>query len=238
MSTFDQAYDFVIIGSGAGALTAALAASRTSQTCIVLEKTDKVGGSTALSGGVIWMPNNPVMKRLGITDSLDRARQYLNACASSGGPSSTPARREAFLQQGPRALEFLESLGMKFVCATGVADYHQAEYPGGHAQSRSIVAEIFDLNRLGSWANTLRRHPKGREVPVNLHELAPIAMCGKTLKSALAHVKVGARLMRNKAGRSLVGLGAAVQGRMLEIVLRERVPIRIAAPVGQLPPSG
>lgn len=234
MSAPADSYDFVIIGSGVGGLTAALAAKAAGLTCVVLEKTDKVGGSTALSGGVIWVPNNPVMKREGIEDSLESAREYLEACARSGGPSSTSARREAFLREGSQAIAFLESCGMKFACATGVADYHQGDYPGGHELTRSLVAQVYDLNHLGEWAGSLRRHPPGREVPAMMHELAPIAMCGKTVKSAVAHLRIGGRMLRNRIGARLVGLGAAVQGRMLEIVIRERIPVLSSTPVTDL----
>src|SRR5690606_6389464 len=104
----ENAYDLVIVGSGAASICAALVAKASGRRPLILEKTDKVGGSTALSGGVLWLPNNPLMKREGVSDSFDEAWTYLEACAGDVGLASSPERRRAYLTEGPRMVEFLE----------------------------------------------------------------------------------------------------------------------------------
>ena len=98
---FDEEVDFVIIGSGGGSFAAALAVKDAGKTPLVLEKTDKVGGSTAMSGGVLWIPNNPLLKRDGIADSYERGLEYLAATvgdSAQGGKGVTPARTDAYLR--------------------------------------------------------------------------------------------------------------------------------------------
>ena len=70
---------------------------------LILEKTDKIGGSTAMSGGILWIPNNPLQKAAGVADSLDAGRRYMTAAVGDdAGPGASPARREAFLRAGPQ----------------------------------------------------------------------------------------------------------------------------------------
>src|SRR5690606_32202151 len=96
--SIQDTYDWIVVGSGAGAVVSGLLARRAGLTCLVLEKEDKVGGSTALSGGVVWIPTNSVMREAGIADSHEEAAQYLNACAGEPTPGSTIAQREAYLR--------------------------------------------------------------------------------------------------------------------------------------------
>ena len=93
--TWDEAFDFVIVGSGGGSMCAALAAKQLGKRALIVEKQPLIGGSTGFSGGVWWVPNNPVMKRAGVADSAERARQYLEAAVTYQGPGTTPARRDA-----------------------------------------------------------------------------------------------------------------------------------------------
>ena len=69
MSSFDEVHDWVVVGSGAGSMCSALVMRDAGKSVLVLEKTELLGGSTARSGGVIWIPNNPFMRRDGIDDS-------------------------------------------------------------------------------------------------------------------------------------------------------------------------
>ncbi|WP_051361735.1 FAD-dependent oxidoreductase [Solimonas soli] len=229
---FDHQYDFVIVGSGAASMCAALVVQQQGKRALVVEKTDQVGGSTAMSGGVVWIPDNPAMKRAGVADSYEKAREYLDACVGDVGPASSPQRRHAFLSQGPRAIEFLERLGMEFVHAEGYSDYHEGTRPGGIARSRSLVGRIYDARRLGAWRSRLRRYPG--IPPMEMHESGPLGLNGRTWESARTFARVALRLLRNKLGADLVGTGAALQGRLLEIALRHEVPIWLDAPVQRL----
>lgn len=230
-------YDFIVVGSGAGAVCAALVVAAKGGRPLILEKTALFGGSTALSGGVIWTPNTQASARTGVEDTADDARAYLDACAGVPTPGSTLARRAAYLEKGPQAVAFVESQGVKFRHVDGYADYHHGEYPGGLARGRSLIVDPLDLRRLGPWAARLRMRP-GAQPPVTMADVAPIMLKGRTLRSLVAMVRVGLRMVQNRLGRRLVGIGAALQGRLLEVALRRSIPIWLNSEVTGLTTEG
>lgn len=218
-----QDFDLVIIGSGAASITAALVAKDAGAKPLILEKTDKVGGSTAMSGGVVWIPNNPLELAAGVDDTPAKARAYLDACAEGAGAASSPERRTAFLLEGPRVIDYLVKRGMYFVHAEGYSDYHEGQKPGGMARSRSLIGRIYDARRLGKWRDKLRRNPGNP--PIEMQEASPLGLNGRTWASRAAFARVALRMLRNKLGADLVGNGAAIQGRLLEIALKADIPI-------------
>src|SRR5215203_6097946 len=135
MSAWDESADFVIIGSGGGSLCAAMAVVDAGRKPLILEKTDKVGGSTAMSGGVLWVPNHPLQQEAGVDDSYEKSKAYLDASVGAVGPSTSPARKEMFLHMGPKMIDYLRGKGLKFLRAEGWSDYHD-ELPGGCPRSR------------------------------------------------------------------------------------------------------
>lgn len=229
----DISYDVVIVGSGGGAITAALVAKDAGLRPLIVEKQSKVGGSTGYSGGVLWVPNNPLLARGGIKDSYDRARQYLDASVGYAGPGSSPARRKAFLESGPEMLRYLMRRGMKFRWAKGWADYYD-DLPGGEPLGRSVVVPLFDLNRLGAWSNRLSRNP-GRSLPIGSEEGIDLYLMKRTWRGRLTTMRLGWRMFYQRmTGKRLIGSGGALQGRMLEIALREGIDILTDTPVSEL----
>ena len=227
---WDETFDLVIVGSGGGSMCAALVAKDHGKSVVILEKQDKVGGSTGFSGGVWWIPNNPLMAREGIADSYERARQYLDAVVPELSPATSPARREAFLKSGPEMVEYLERKGMKFKRVEGYADYHD-DLPGGEPRSRSLIAELFDINELGPWKVKLSMYP-GALAPFGNDEMPDLLLMKCTWKGKRMALKIGLRMLMMKlAGKEYRGTGAAIQGRMLQMVLRENIPIRTETPV-------
>src|SRR3546814_3154475 len=95
MTQFDESHDFVVVGSGGGSMCAGLVLREAGKSVLIVEKTGQVGGTTSRSGGVMWIPNNPIMKRDGIVDSDERAATYLDAVLGDAvdAPGATPARR-------------------------------------------------------------------------------------------------------------------------------------------------
>jgi 3-oxosteroid 1-dehydrogenase len=230
-AAWDETYDFVIVGSGAGSVCAALAMKKASRTALILEKTDLVGGSTAMSGGVFWIPNNALGREAGVRDSYEQARTYLDACVGDAGPASSPERRHAFLTQGPKMVDFLRAHGMAFLHAEGYSDYHEGTKPGGIARSRSLISDIFDMRALGPFAKKVRR---GGGPPVLTTEIPPLTLYGRTWRSRLTMLKLGLRMLRNKLGADLVGTGTSIQGRLFQIALREKLNIWTEAPALEL----
>ncbi|MFO1061070.1 MAG: FAD-dependent oxidoreductase [Dongiaceae bacterium] len=145
--------DLLVLGSGAGGLTAAVTAARRGLSVIVAEKASLFGGSTALSGGWVWIPCNPAARRDGIEDSLEAAETYIRAETGDGFDA---ARVRAYLEAGPRMLEFLErETEVRFVADHSFSDYHP-DQPGGRRGGRSLVAAPFDGRRLGPHLARLR----------------------------------------------------------------------------------
>src|SRR5580692_9860688 len=119
MTTWDSTVDVVIVGSGGGGMVAALAATAQGADALVLEKQSLVGGSTAMSGGIVWVPNNPVMQSIGVPDSYEDAMLHFETVVGDVGPASSFERRHAFLTAGPEMISFLQELGVRFVHCPG-----------------------------------------------------------------------------------------------------------------------
>ncbi|NPT53940.1 FAD-dependent oxidoreductase [Paraburkholderia elongata] len=233
MVAWDASYDFVVVGSGGGSMCAALACKTAGKEAVIIEKQDKVGGSTGYSGGVWWLPNNHVMKRHGVNDSYERARQYFDAAVTYQGPGASPARREAYLRTAPKMAEFLEKQGMQFVYADGWSDYYDT-LPGGEPRGRSLLAKLFDIKELGEWAPKLSRY-KGPSIPANSNEFPELFLLKRTWGGKRKAMQLAGRMLYQKVtGKELVSNGAAIQGRMLQMALRADIPIWTDTPVREL----
>jgi 3-oxosteroid 1-dehydrogenase len=138
-------------------------------------------------------------------------------------PGSTPERRAAFLEEAPKTVALMERHGIKFQHVNGYADYHHNDYPGGSPNGWSLIAAPYDLRRLGPWADKLRS--KGEAPPVSMADLSHLMHKGRTVKSLAAMARVGWRIVQNKLGRRVVGMGRAMQGRILEAALDRSIPI-------------
>src|SRR5439155_22776147 len=133
---------------------------------LILEKTDTIAGSTAMSGGVLWIPDNPLQAREGVEDSREAGRRYMDAAVGDdAGPGSTWERKDAYLSAGPPMVTFLESQGMKFVRAEGWSDYYD-NLPGGCPRSRSLGAPMLDAREMGPLFDKLRMGPMVMPLPV------------------------------------------------------------------------
>ncbi|OBH12359.1 FAD-dependent oxidoreductase [Mycobacterium sp. E3247] len=152
---WDMQADVVVLGSGGAGLTAALTAAAAGASVEVFEKAPTVGGTTAVSGGVVWIPahNRSPEGELTPADAL----RYLRA-QSLG--SMDDELVETFVHTGPAMLDFVEAhSGLRFEIATGFPDY-RPELPGGQpGGGRSLTAGPFDLNRLGEWGRRITAFP-------------------------------------------------------------------------------
>jgi 3-oxosteroid 1-dehydrogenase len=152
---WDCEVDVVVLGSGGAGLTAALSAAAAGASVAVFEKAPTVGGTTAVSGGIVWIPAHNRSPEGELTAA--EALRYLRA--QSFG-SMDDALVETFVRTGPAMLDFVEAhSGLRFEIATGFPDY-QPELPGGQPTGgRSLSAAPFDLAQLGDWATRITSFP-------------------------------------------------------------------------------
>ncbi|MCS7257699.1 MAG: FAD-binding protein, partial [Thermomicrobium sp.] len=234
MPDFDYQTDVLIVGSGGAALVGALVVKEHGFEPLVVEKTAFVGGTTAWSGGGLWIPNNPVSRRAGLRDSFEEALRYMNEVIGDVGPASSPERRRAFLEYGPQMVEFLERLGFRWRPSLGYPDYYP-EKPGGSIFGRSIEGALFDGRQLGVWLARLHRYPNLPSVPLHTNEASQFALVLRTPNGALTAARVVWRLLSYRLrGRVPLTLGASLIGQLLSLCLQRSIPIWLESPLVEL----
>lgn len=230
----DETFDFIIVGSGGGSMCAALAVKAARMKPLILEKTDLFGGTTARSGGVMWIPNNRFMARDGIDDSPEKAMTYLDHVVGDhdDAPGATRERRLAYVTMAPRMVDFLVEQGIKLDRHPYWPDYYD-DAPGASAPGRTVVADLFDANELGASKALLR--PNYSSVPLKAEEMWKVPLFKTTWAGKLTLLTLVVRMAAAKlTGRRWVTSGAALQGRMLRQGLQAGVDLRIRAPVETL----
>jgi 3-oxosteroid 1-dehydrogenase len=227
--------DFLVVGSGCGGLTAALTADAHGLDTLIIEKGGVYGGSTALSGGNIWVPNNPTLRRVGLADSRADVRSYLDAVVGDRVPA---ANIDAFIDDGPGAMEFLErtSPHLRFQWCTGYSDYHP-EAPGGRARGRTVEPLPFDLKKLGDDEKRLR--PAALATPgglfVTSKEFARLNMVMRTWSGRRAALRTVGRAVKSIVlRRHMDTLGRALIGRLRLAVKDAGIPLWLNTPLQSL----
>lgn len=228
-----ETFDFVIVGSGGGSMCAALVLRKAGKSVLILEKSDLVGGTTAVSGGVMWIPNNRFMKAEGIADSREQAITYLDNVVGdkSDQPGASRERRLAYVDEAPKMLDFLVEQGIKLRRIPSWPDYYKA--PGESIPGRTVVSELFDINQLGEWKKKLR--PGFLPLPINLDEAFQMPLVKRTSSAKKVLLKVIGRAIADKfTGKKRTTAGQALQGQMLQAALKAGAEIRTRAKVKQL----
>ncbi|MDT0509866.1 FAD-dependent oxidoreductase [Novosphingobium sp. MMS21-SN21R] len=234
MAAFDETFDFVVVGSGGGSMCCALALRTAGKSVAILEKTDLIGGTTARSGGVMWIPDNRFMKRDGVPDSTKQAITYLNALSgnTNDAPGTSAERRQIYVTQGKEMVDFLVAQGIKLNRVSYWPDYHD-ELPGSSEKGRTVVAELFNVNELGPWKAKLR--PNFIPMMSTLDEMLKLRFIKKSWEAKRIAVRFGLRTIFAKlTGKHYVTAGAALQGRMFQATLKAGVEFRTESPVTEL----
>ncbi|MDJ0643111.1 MAG: FAD-dependent oxidoreductase [Erythrobacter sp.] len=145
--------DVIILGCGPAGMTAALAAHEAGAKVAIVERFDRIGGTGAISGGVIWVPDNPRQRAAGMADSREEALDYFRALDHGDLVDETLV---AFVDRGPEALAFLESAGaLKVALLEGYPDYY-LDRPGAKPEGgRALDHDLFALGELGEWAERI-----------------------------------------------------------------------------------
>lgn len=151
----DTQFDVVVIGSGAAGLSAALAAAVRGARVLVLEKSSLLGGTTAMSGGCIWVPGHHHMARLGVTDSPEAALSYIRAVSPEGWHNTEEPLWAAYVDRAPQMLRFVEAhTPLRFTPNREPDPY--AEAPGGMTRGRNVSPAPIRLGILGPWRDVVR----------------------------------------------------------------------------------
>jgi len=233
---FEHTTKVVVVGSGAAGLTAAIAARDAGCEVIVLESMDKVGGSTAKSGGGFWIPNNPQMKACGVDDSYEAALTYMNEVIPEKGPASSKKKRETYLKNGPEMLKWLEGLGFKAVYAHGYPDYYP-ERSGGCAEGRCVESDLFDPRLLGKqWKDKVQTMP----VPLRAVEACKLPLFLRTWSgfSTTTDIILKRTILWRLMGKQRVSMGGALICQLLKIALDRSVSVWIKTPLVSLITEG
>lgn len=151
-----ESVDVAIIGSGAAALSAALVVAAGGLSVTILEKSDKVGGTSAMSGAGTWIPANHHARAAGLADSPAEALTYLRATAPAGWPAREDALWQAFVDNAPHMLEFVErATPLRFELLSEPDPI--AEKPGGKVRGRMLSPLPLSRRIVGPYGPLIRR---------------------------------------------------------------------------------
>ena len=212
--------DVIVVGSGAAALASALAAHDAGATVAVLERADVVGGTTAVSGGGVWMPRNHVS---GEGDTREEALAYMSALTKG---RASPDLLAGYVDDGPAIVAGLEQrTGARFQSITW-PDYHP-EMDGARTTGRMIEPALFDTNRLGDWASRLRRAPV-LGLPLTLQE--------STVDWSPSYTpeRYDGGEIKRRVGAGLVACGQALVAGLLEGCLARGIQPTLGARAAEL----
>lgn len=232
---FDHTVDVLVIGSGGGGMTAALAADAFGLDTLVIEKSPQFGGSTALSGGGIWVPGAPSQREAGYVPDPDGVFEYLRRI--TGGLVSD-ARLRAYVDSAPEMMEFLErhSRWFEFVWKPGYADYYP-ELPGGSELGSTINVPAIDLRELGDEEQNLLRPlalvPKG--IWFAPKDLRLFYQVRQNWRGKAVLVKLIWRMFRARVfGDRMAAIGQSLAARMRLALKEHDIPLWLSAPMTEL----
>jgi 3-oxosteroid 1-dehydrogenase len=220
MTDWDTSVDLLIAGSGGGGMVAALATLDAGLEPLIVEKQALVGGSTGLSGGMVWLPNNPLMRRDGIPDSHDDGLAYLADVVGDIGAPSSPARREVFLTAGSEMLTFLLRKGIRLVRCPGWSDYYP-NHKGGNAAGRGVEGVPFDAALLGNWSGKVQpAMARNFGFVVLTNELRSVQYFNRAPRAFAVAMRVFARTMAARIRRrEVLTNGASLIAQMLKALI-------------------
>jgi 3-oxosteroid 1-dehydrogenase len=232
---WDDRVDVLVVGSGGGGMTAALTARAAGLTTLVVEKSRQFGGSTALSGGGIWVPGAPAQIREGHRPEPDEVFQYLKHITEG---VVSDARLRQYVERAPEMLEFLENLSTwcEFVWKPGYADYYP-EAPGGSALGSTINVPPLDLRTLGEEERNLLAPlalaPKG--IWFGPKDLRSFYLIRQRWEGKRVLLKLLWRMVRARVfGDRIAAIGQSLAGRLRMAMKEQGIPLWLDSPMKSL----
>lgn len=233
--SFDHVVDVLVVGSGGGGMTAALTANGAGLDALVIEKSGQYGGSTALSGGGIWVPGAPAQRRDGYTPDPEETVEYLRAITEG---LVSEARLRQYVDSAPRMMEFLEGLSpwLEFVWKPGYADYYP-ELPGGSEQGSTINVPPIDLRQLGeeeaNLLTPLALAPKG--IWLGPKDLRSFYRIRQSWQGKAVLLKLLWRMFRARVfGDRIAAIGQSLVARLRLAMAEQDVPLWLDSPLVSL----
>jgi 3-oxosteroid 1-dehydrogenase len=232
---FDHVVDVLIVGSGGGGMAAALTAHASGLDALVVEKSSYFGGSTALSGGGIWVPGAPAQRREGYTPSPEGVVEYLQKITDG---LVSEARIRKYVESAPQMLGFLENLSrwFEFVWKPGYADYYP-ELPGGSELGSTINVPPIDVRKLGADEQRLLKPlalaPRG--IWLGPKELRTFYRIRQSWAGKGVLLKLISRMVRARVfGERMAAIGQSLAARLM-LAMRERgIPLWLDSPMAEL----
>lgn len=230
--------DVLVAGSGCSGMSAAITARYRGLDVLIVEKQPRFGGTTARSGGWLWIPGTSLAKAYGIEETPEQARTYLR---HEAGNNFDAARVDAFLSAGPEAVDFFTTqTALRFDMPLVFPDYH-AEAPGGAQGGRSMVTRPFDGRELGDFIKTLGMPlPELTVFGMMLGSGKEIIHFMRVTKSLTSAMYVAKRLSRHlmdvlRYGRGMtLTNGNALAGRLAKSAQDLKIPMWLSSPVHEL----
>ena len=229
--SYDHTYDVVVVGTGSAGFAAAMGALDEGLSVLMVESTDKWGGSSAMSGGGMWLPDNPLMRRDSAGDSRDEALTYLEATVGDAGRGADRARKEAFVDGVEDFVTTAEKRGMVFVRAADYPDYYP-ERPGGKI-GRAIEVKPMDSRKIGGWWGSLR---SAIPLPAKTDDVWLLGRAWSTPGGFVRGAQFVFRALGGVVtGKRLVGIGNALATSLCKaVVVDGRVPLWLESPMEDL----
>lgn len=206
----------MVVGSGAAGLTAAILAHDHGAKVVVLERSEVVGGTTAVSGGALWVPCNSHMREVEADDSREDAIRYCKQLAMGRAADDLI---EAFVDTAPRMAQYLEERTPLRLVPLNTPDYHPEE-PGGKLRGRALEPQLFDTRQLGEWRAKLRS-PSMLAFPTTLKEVY------ETYQAFYRPWMIPQEMIAERMANGVVALGQALAGALLKGVLDRNIPITL-----------
>jgi len=234
----EQEVDWLVAGSGAAGMTGAVVAHQLGGKVLLAEKNPVYGGTTAKSGGVVWIPGNHRQPAMGIADSIEEGYNYLKGLI---GDSVEEARLRAYAERAPEMLAFMmEHSHVHYTPLPIYMDYYET-IPGYKPGGRSMDSAPISLRKLGPEGHSMRRgHYKGLMLPFNVTVVEGVRLQGMDFGAYMLGLKlllqylidIPARLQRKEDNR--VTLGPALVAR-LRLSMKERnIPLWLDSPMKEL----
>ena len=237
--SWDHSVDLVVVGSGAGAMTAGIVAHDRGANVLLLEKSNRYGGASAMSGGSLWIPNNHLMVEAGVNDTPEDALRYLQRTTAG---TSSEDRLLAFVETAPKMLAYMcEHSRLRLSALPNYCDYYPG-VAGARPGGRSLEADYFDGRLLGDELLNLR------EPAIQVMVLGRVMMTARDARTMLVRsrgwIALFARLMlrywfdlpwrfRSKRDRTLT-MGNALAGALRCSLADRNIPLWLETPVRRL----